>query len=134
MKALAALAALAFVISCSSSSTAPKTGISGTYTLTLVNAGGLPAVLGNINGGRVAIHSGTMAIRDDQSYTEIRNYTTTSLTTAVTTSYTRTENGLYSLSSSEISFVSNDAFSYKGVITSGVLIYTFGDVAYRYQK
>lgn len=137
---LAAVCALALagVASCSDSSGPKVSAEVGEYQLALVNAGGLPAIVFSSAVGRITITSATLTLREDNSYREVRNYTTVYATGQITTSSV-SEDGQYSVVGSQITFSIPEngelaGLSFVGALTSGVVEYTFEGVAYRYQK
>ena len=94
---------LAGIASCSDSSGPKVPAEVGIYQLALVNAGGLPAIVFSSAAGRITINSATMTLREDKSYREVRNYTTTYATGQVVTS-SESEDGQYSIVGSQITF------------------------------
>jgi len=137
---LAAMYALALAgsVSCSDSSGPKVPAEVGIYQLALVNAGGLPAIVFSSAAGRITINSATMTLREDKSYREVRNYTTTYATGQVVTS-SESEDGQYSVVGSQITFSIPETaqlagLSFTGAVSNGVVEYTFDEIAYRYQK
>jgi len=137
---LAAICALALagIASCSDSSGPRVPDEVGVYQLALVNAGGLPAIVFSSAAGRITINSATMTLREDKSYREVRNYTTTYATGQVVTS-SESEDGQYSIVGTQITFSIPETaqlagLSFTGALTKGVVEYTFDGIAYRYQK
>ena len=130
--------ALAGIASCGDSSGPKVPAEVGIYQLALVNAGGLPAIVFSSAAGRITINSATMTLREDKSYREVRNYTTTYATGQVVTS-SESEDGQYSIVGSQITFSIPETaqlagLSFTGAVSKGVGEYTFDEIAYRYQK
>ena len=126
------------IASCGDSSGPKVPAEVGIYQLALVNAGGLPAIVFSSAAGRITINSATMTLREDKSYREVRNYTTTYATGQVVTS-SESEDGQYSIVGSQITFSIPETaqlagLSFTGAVSKGVVEYTFDEIAYRYQK
>jgi hypothetical protein len=127
------LACLAVTVGCGGDSTAPQDPVkanAGIYNLQTVNGIPLPATLLNDGSTIVAVTSGTLSLRTDQSYTETLGYRTTYL--GVVSNDVAVENGTFDIVGSTITFTipaqnGEVAQSYTGAVQGGNLTYTFGD-------
>lgn len=121
-----------------SGSTTPSK-VAGTYTMTSVNNGSLPATTElSIGGGHVEITGGSFVLRSDNTYTETINTRTVAANGSATTG-TQTESGTFALNGSTISFTlpataTDAAFSYAGTINGKTLSYVFSNTLIVYTK
>ena len=99
------------------SATDPEEAIVGTYTLASVNGGNLPATVVLVPGYRLEIISGTLTVRDNDTWTETATIRETEGTT-VTTS-TTTVNGTYTINGNTATFTDSDGDALTSTFSGG---------------
>jgi hypothetical protein len=100
------MAALVLGTGACDSATDPEDAIVGTYTLATVNGGSLPATVFQAPDYRLEIVSGTLIVRDNNTWTETATIRETDGTTITTE--TSTVNGTYTLNGSTATFTDSE--------------------------
>jgi hypothetical protein len=111
------MAALVIGTTACDSSTDPEDAIVGTYTLASVNGDPVPSTLIQVPDYRLEIVSGTLTVRDNNTWTETASIRETEGTT-VTTS-TTTVQGTYSINGNTATFTDSDGDSLTSTFSGG---------------
>jgi hypothetical protein len=111
------MAALVIGTAACDSSTDPEDAIVGTYTLASVNGGSLPATVFQAPGYRLEIVSGTLMVRDNNTWTETATIRETDGTTITTE--TSTVTGTYAINGSTATFTDSEGDSLTSTFSGG---------------
>lgn len=143
MRLLATLSALVLLASaCGDGGSEPENEfarVAGSYALTQVNAGSLPALVYEDPTIRIDITSGNMTLRNDGSFTETLAARATFTDGSPPENESFVTNGTYSIVGSQVTWSvpasgGEPGVSWTGAVANGVVTYTWEGTAYRFVK
>lgn len=113
--------------------------LAGTYRLTAVNGGSLPALYLQSASGRVEFTAGTLTLRADSSFTESLTLRTTRTDGSPAESNTYIENGTFAIVGTQVYFSvpangGQPGFSWDGSVSGDVVTYTVSGIGFRFRK